>query len=63
MNLNMDASQKQFNIEAKKEFHIFGDIDVLLKMKLHQVPKQMFDKEIPKELQKYVSQSFVDALR
>jgi len=62
MNLNMDASQKQFSIEAKKEFNIFGDIDVLLKMKLHQVPKQVFDKEVPKELQKYVLQSFVDAL-
>jgi len=63
MNLNMDASQKQFNIEAKKEFNIYGDIDVLLKMKLHNVPKQVFDKEIPKELQKYVSHSFVDALK
>lgn len=63
MNLNMDASQKQFSIEAKKEFNIYGDIDVLLKMKLHLVPKQVFDKETPKELQKYVSQSFIDSLK
>jgi len=63
MNLNMDSSQKQLSIESKKPFDIFGDIDVLLKMKLHYVPKQVFDKEIPKELQKYVSQSFLDALK
>lgn len=63
MNLNMDTSQKQLSIESKKPFNIFGDIDVLLKMKLHYVPRDIFEKEIPKELQKYVAQSFTDALK
>jgi len=62
MNLNMDTSQKKLSIESKKEFNIFGDIDVLLKMKLHQVSKQFFEKEIPKDLRKYISQSFMDSL-
>jgi len=63
MNLNMDTSQKQLSIDSKKAFNIFGDIDVLLKMRLHYVSKDIFNKEIPKELRKYVSQSFIDALK
>jgi len=63
MNLNMDTSQKQLSIESKKPFNIFGDIDVLLKMRLHYVSRDIFEKEVPKELQKYVSQSFTDALK
>jgi membrane-associated HD superfamily phosphohydrolase len=63
MNLNMDTSQKQLSIESKKPFNIFGDIDVLLKMRLHYVSRETFEKEIPKNLQKFVSQSFLDALK
>jgi len=63
MNLNMDNLQRHLSIESKKEFNIFGDIDVLLKMKLHYVPRETFEKEIPKELRKYVSPSFVDVLK
>lgn len=63
MNLNMDNLQRQLSIESKKEFNIYGDIDVLLKMRLHYVPRDTFEKEIPKELRKYVSPSFVDALK
>jgi len=63
MNLNMDNLQRQLSIESKKEFNIYGDIDVLLKMRLHYVPREAFEKEIPKELRKYVSPSFVDALK
>lgn len=63
MNLNMDNLQRHLSIESKKEFNIYGDIDVLLKMRLHYVPRETFEKEIPKELRKYVSPSFVDALK
>jgi hypothetical protein len=63
MNLNMDNLQRHLSIESKKEFNIYGDIDVLLKMKLHYVPRETFEKEIPKELRKYVSPSFTDALK
>jgi len=63
MNLNMDTTQRQLSIDSKKSFNIFGDIDVLLKMRLHYVSKEIFNKEIPKELRKYVSQSFIDALK
>jgi len=63
MNLNLDTTQRQLSIESKKAFNIFGDIDVLLKMRLHYVSKDTFNKEIPKELRKFVSSSFVDALK
>jgi len=62
MNLNMDTTQKQLSIESKKAFNLFGDIDVLLKMRLHYVPREIFDREVPRELQKYVSHTFTDAL-
>jgi len=63
MNLNLDTTQRQLSIESKKAFNIFGDIDVLLKMRLHYVSKDTFNKEIPKDLRKFVSSSFVDALK
>ena len=33
---------------------VFGDVDVLLKMKLPYISKDFFDQNLPKELQKYV---------
>jgi len=63
MNLNMDTSQKQLSIESRKPFDIFGDIDVLLKMRLHYVPREIFNKEIPKDLQKFVSPAFINNLK
>jgi len=63
MNLNMDTSQRQLAIESKKPFNIFGDIDVLLKMGLHYVPKEMFDQNIPAELTKYVPKYYLAALK
>ncbi len=63
MNLNMDTSQKQLAIESKKPFNIFGDIDVLLKMNLHHVSKEMFDQNIPPELQKYVPKDYLVELK
>jgi len=63
MNLNMDTSQRQLAIESKKPFNIFGDIDVLLKMGLHYVPKEIFDQNIPAELTKYVPKYYLAALK
>lgn len=59
----MDTSQRQLAIESKKPFNIFGDIDVLLKMGLHYVPKEMFDQNIPAELTKYVPKYYLAALK
>lgn len=63
MNLNMDTMQRQLAIESKKPFNIFGDIDVLLKMGLHYVTRQMFDENIPTELQRYVPKYYLAALK
>ena len=63
MNLNMDTSQRQLAIESKKAFNIFGDIDVLLKMGLHYVSREMFDQIIPYTLQKYVPKYYLAALK
>jgi len=63
MNLNMDTSQKLLAIESKKPFNIFGDIDVLLKMGLHYVSKEMFDQNIPHELQKYLPKQYLVDLK
>ncbi len=63
MNLNMDNSQKNLLIESQNPLNIYGDIDVLLKMKLHYVPKQLFYDNIPKELEKYVPKTYLEALK
>jgi hypothetical protein len=63
MNLNMDTSQRQLAIESRKPFNIFGDIDVLLKMGLHYVTRQMFNESLPVELQRYVPKYFLAALK
>lgn len=59
----MDTTQRQLAIESKKPFNIFGDIDVLLKMGLHYVTREMFDQNIPHELQKFVPKYYLQALR
>lgn len=63
MNLNMDTSQRQLAIESKKPFNIFGDIDILLKMGLHYVTRDMFNATIPFELQRFVPKYFLAALK
>jgi hypothetical protein len=59
----MDQTEKNLLIESKNALNIYGDIDVLLKMKLHYVPKDLFDATVSKELQKYIPRSFLEALK
>jgi hypothetical protein len=59
----MDPSMKNLAIESNSPFSIFGDIDVLLKMKLHYVPKKVFEENISSDLQKYIPQSYIDSLK
>ena len=63
MNLNMDPQEKNLLIESKNSLNIYGDIDVLLKMKLHYVPRELFDQNISKELTKYIPRSYLEALK
>jgi len=63
MNLNMDSKQKKLAIESSSPFHIYGDIDILLKMKLHYVPLSFFREIIPKEIDKFLSKSYLDDIK
>jgi len=62
MNLNMDVTQKQLSIESKFALNIFGDIDILLKMRLHNVSRNFFDQAIPEGLEKFLPKAFLDSL-
>lgn len=57
MNLNMAGRQRKLEIESSSPFNIFGDIDVLLKMKLHHVPYNFVKECIPRGIENYLSQS------
>jgi hypothetical protein len=59
----MDTSHKNLLIESKNALNIYGDIDVLLKMKLHYVPRELFTQNIPKELEKYIPKTYLEALK
>jgi hypothetical protein len=59
----MDKSNKQLLIESKNNLNIFGDIDVLLKMKLHRVSKKFFEENISPEMRRYIPPSFQDDLK
>lgn len=50
----MNNGQRQLSIESKNSFDLFGDIDILLKMRLHHVSEEFFNQNIPAEVQKYV---------
>lgn len=63
MNLNMSANNKVLGIESKNPFNIYGDIDVLLKMKMHYVTKKFFEENISPELLKYIPSSYIDSLK
>lgn len=54
MNLNMNSNQRHLSVQSKNNFDLFGDIDILLKMKLHHVSEEFFNENIPAEVQKYV---------
>ena len=60
MTLNMSSNKQQLSILSRNPLIIFGDIDVLLKMKLHYVSKTFFDQNLPKELQKYLPISYIE---
>jgi len=63
MNLNMDNTERNLFIESKNPLTIYGDIDILLKMKLHYVSREMFEQNIPKELQRHVPMSYIQNLK
>jgi len=60
MTLNMSPTKRQLTILSRNPLSIFGDIDVLLKMKLHYVSKEFFEQNMPKELQKYLPSSYFE---
>ena len=63
MNLNMNSNQKKLSIESTSPFHIYGDIDILLKMKLHYVSQNFYRENIPKEVDKFISKSYLDSIK
>lgn len=62
MNLHINKSKKNAMVESKCPLDIFGDTDVLLKLKFHYVSKDLFDKVIDKDLHKYVPQAYLEKL-
>ena len=60
MTLNMSPNKQQLSILSRNPLTIFGDIDVLLKMKLHYVSKDFFDQNLPKELKKYLPALYLE---
>ena len=63
MNLNMDTGQKKLSIESSSPFHIYGDIDVLLKLGLHNVNQEFFKENIPKQIEKYLPKTYLEDLK
>lgn len=63
MNVGMNNGQKKLVIGSTSPFHIFGDIDVLLKLKLHHVPYEFFRDNIPKEIERYLPKTDFDTLK
>lgn len=63
MTLDMDNGKKNLGVESTHPISIFGDIDVLLKMRLHYVSKSLFDQNVPRELHKYIPRSYLESLR
>lgn len=59
----MDKANKQLLIESKNSLNILGDIDVLLKMKLHRVSKKFFEENISQDMRRYIPSSFQDDLK
>jgi len=59
----MDPTMKNLVIESNSPFNILGDIDVLLKMKLHYVPKKFFEENISSDVQKYIPSSYLESLK
>jgi len=56
----MSPNKRDLSILSRQPLTIFGDIDVLLKMKLHYVSKEFFEQILPKELQKFLPNSYLE---
>jgi len=63
MNLFMDRSKRRASIQSKSQLDIFGDTDVLFKMKLHHVSKDLFHEVLPQDMQKYVPSAYLERLK
>ena len=60
MNLHVNKSKTNAMVESKCPLDIYGDTDVLLKLKFHYVNKDLFEKTIDPELHKYVPQAYLE---
>jgi preprotein translocase subunit SecD len=63
MNLFMNNSKKIASIQSKSQLNIFGDTDVLFKLKLHYVSKELFNKVLPQEVHKFIPAAYLDELK
>jgi len=63
MNLFMNNSRKMASIQSKSQLNIFGDTDVLFKLKLHYVSKELFNNVLPEEIHKFIPAAYMDGLK
>ena len=58
----MNETRKDLCIESQKKLNLFGDIDTLLKMKIHLFQKEFLDQNIDKKLQSFLPKEFFTSI-
>ena len=62
MNLKTNDAKTRLSIESRNPLTVYGDIDLVMKMKSNPITKRFFEENIPADVQKYISKTYKENL-
>lgn len=62
MNLKTNDSKTKLSIESNNPLTVYGDIDLVLKMRSNPITKKFFEENIPQDVHKYITKTYKEHL-
>lgn len=62
MNLKTNDSKTRLSIESANPLTVYGDIDLVLKMRSNPITKRFFEENIPHDIHKYITKTYKENL-